>query len=100
MSKFRHLYRTRRWKLTRRRIFDRDGWRCVECGNPGALECDHKRKPRDVAQFFEAGNLRTLCRDCHIKRHRSDYAVPGRGEWLDWLDEVVAGLPAVPPKSP
>ena len=31
----------RRWKAVRRAVFDRDRWRCLMCGQPGRLECDH-----------------------------------------------------------
>ena len=37
----RPLSKTRRWQAVRRAVFERDGWRCVACGRPGALECDH-----------------------------------------------------------
>ena len=60
-----------RWATIRRRIFDRDGWRCVLCRRPGRLECDH------IVGLAEGGdnspeNLRTLCRDCHIRIGREE----------------------------
>ena len=30
-----------RWQATRRAVFERDGWRCVQCGRAGRLEADH-----------------------------------------------------------
>ena len=30
-----------RWRIVRRKVLDRDGFRCVRCGRAGRLECDH-----------------------------------------------------------
>ena len=43
-----------RWRKVRLKVFDRDGWRCVDCGKSGRLECDHV-KPLSAG----GGNVRT-----------------------------------------
>ena len=30
-----------RWAAARRAVFERDGYRCVQCSRAGRLECDH-----------------------------------------------------------
>ena len=69
-------YHTRRWRLLRLRVFERDGWRCVLCGKAGRLECDHIVPLQDGGAAFEMDNLRTLCRGCHIGRSRGRIAPP------------------------
>ena len=61
--------RGRRWRRRRAEVLDRDGWRCVKCGRPGRLEVDHIR-PLRAGGTDDVDNLRTLCRDCHLERHR------------------------------
>ena len=72
----RPLFKTRRWLAVRRAVFERDGWRCVACGRPGALECDHvtplQREPGQDP--WDWNGLQTLCRDCHIKKTRRENA--------------------------
>ncbi len=66
------------WKALRKVVFERDGYRCVDCGAEAGyfvsgkrdmrgLECDHityrnwmKETPADCA---------TRCRPCHRKKH-------------------------------
>lgn len=48
----------------RKRVYDRDGWRCVECGSKDSLALDH------VIPWSQNGpdtpaNLRTLCAPCN-----------------------------------
>ncbi|MCY4019266.1 MAG: HNH endonuclease signature motif containing protein [Chloroflexi bacterium] len=71
------------WPILRRQVFDRDDWKCVQCGRRANLECDHK-----LAQHFggthEMENLQTLCRRCHKRKSRSErrqYEVSGQAEW-------------------
>lgn len=57
------------WNETRRRVWDRDGRKCVHCDRPQALEechIDHIRSGKLAGN--EMSNLRTLCRRCHVLR--------------------------------
>ena len=67
MSKRHARLHAKRWAAVRRRVFERDKYRCIECGGAGRLECDHfdrdwRGDPYDMA------NLQTLCRTCHIEK--------------------------------
>ena len=51
----------------RQAIFDRNNWRCVECGSEENLQVDH------IIPFSKGGttdldNLQTLCRTCNRKK--------------------------------
>ena len=65
------------WAKIRRRVFDRDGWRCRNCGRSGRLECDHVRPVERGGAVYDLGNLQTLCRSCHIRKTR----VENRQDW-------------------
>lgn len=52
---------------TKRKVLDRDGHECVQCGETNNLEIDH------IVRYIDGGsnesdNLRTLCHVCHSKR--------------------------------
>ncbi len=79
----------RRWELVRRKAFERDGWRCLKCGLPSALEAHHEPPLRDGADPYDLAGVRALCRGCHIARHRGDAMTPGRAAWLDFVCELV-----------
>ena len=70
MSRNHTRLHARRWAAVRRFVFERDGWRCVECGRAGRLECDHvtalEREPGQNP--FDPNGLQTLCRECHIQK--------------------------------
>jgi len=55
------------WLTVRKRVFERDGNACVQCGNVDGLECDHIREVRRGGRP-EMDNLRTLCGACHRAR--------------------------------
>lgn len=63
----------------RRRILDRDGWRCTRCGAAGQLEVHHRHEVRDGGTDDPA-NLETLCKQCHIDHHRPPVA-PDVAAW-------------------
>ena len=76
----------RQWEATRREVFDRDGYRCQQCGKAGRLEAHH------VLHLASGGsndldNLLTLCRGCHIAAHKPTLT-SGQAEW----ESLVAGI--------
>ena len=82
------LHTTPRWQQLRRRIKDRDGWRCRECGRAGRLEVDHVKPIQDGGDPWDPANLQTLCRSCHIAKTRGENArseSPERKAWRDYL---------------
>ena len=78
----------RRWNVARRAAFQRDGWRCTECGRAGRLEAHHQPPLCDGADPYDLAGIRTLCRECHIERHRTDDMTPGRADWLAFVDKL------------
>lgn len=75
----------RKWERVRLQVFDRDGWRCVDCGKAGRLECDHviplHRDPRQDP--YDLAGLATRCVGCHIAKTRAENERhdPARERW-------------------
>lgn len=70
------MRRTSRASSRRRRIFERDGHRCVYCGRvlpPDQLTVDHVQ-PRIKHGDHSPGNLVTACLQCNIQKG-------GRAAW-------------------
>jgi 5-methylcytosine-specific restriction endonuclease McrA len=67
------FHQSPRWRALRLEAKRRDGWKCAGCGSRVGLEVDHiepvDRRP-DLALVL--GNLRTLCRDCHIAKTKAE----------------------------
>ena len=78
MSRNHVHFNKRRWDAVRCAVFERDGWRCVECGKAGRLECDHvaplQREPGQDP--YDPNSLQTLCRACHIEKTRGENRRP------------------------
>jgi 5-methylcytosine-specific restriction endonuclease McrA len=53
---------------TYKKVFDRDGGKCVLCGLSGALECHHVVYRSQLGKGTE-NNLVMLCVRCHDKAH-------------------------------
>ena len=84
--------RTSAWKVLRLAVFQRDGFRCVKCGRPGRLECDHIRPIKDGGERYAMSNLQTLCRACHFaKTAKENGKVKGRHEWGRHLSLIQGG---------
>ena len=89
-----HTYlHARRWATVRRTVFERDGWRCSECGRAGKLECDHitplQREPGQDP--YDPNGLQSLCRECHIEKTARENRRPLTPAELAWR-ELVAEL--------
>lgn len=52
------------WLTLREAVFERDGWRCVECGARRGLDAHHAQA-RSAGGSDELANLVSLCRRCH-----------------------------------
>ena len=81
----------RRWARVRRRVFERDGWRCRTCGRAGRLECDHVRPMHRGGSRWELDNLRTLCRRCHFEktaRERTPEPSPESEAWRELVEAL------------
>lgn len=86
------------WDQTRLKVLNRDGFKCVRCSEPLAVETahiDHIRSGKLAGNAMS--NLRTLCRRCHVlradKRHRgmiakaiADGIIPADWRPLVWED--------------
>lgn len=57
-----------RWNNLRKKVFQRDGYKCVKCGFSKNLTVDHIT-PRHAGGTDELNNLRTLCALCHEEVH-------------------------------
>jgi hypothetical protein len=54
----------------RRLVFERDGYRCQECGKAGGLHAHHlKEWAKHPELRFDVDNGVSLCPPCHAKRH-------------------------------
>ena len=54
------IYRSREWKIIRRQIFERDGWRCVSCGKVGKFGMrPYNREIIKSKDWFDEKNLQS-----------------------------------------
>ncbi len=60
------------YNLLRRRVLERDGWRCQTCGSSKDLNVHHLTKRSKLGDDADE-NLITLCTSCHTQVHHSDY---------------------------
>lgn len=50
-----------------RRVYERDAYRCVDCGSYLDLTCDHI-KPESLGGPTTFENLQTMCRSCNCRK--------------------------------
>lgn len=76
------FYDSKEWKRIRLQALDRDHHECVWCAAQGrvttakttTLEVDHILELEYYPDHaLELSNLRTLCHDCHNKRHNRSH---------------------------
>ena len=69
---YQEYLQTDRWQKFRRRVMERDGFKCVCCNNQSGLQVHHVRYPADF-RFDVIENCITLCRTHHENRHDIDH---------------------------
>lgn len=97
----RHSGRGRRWAQLRRRVLDRDGWRCSKCDRRGrALEVDHLKPIAEGGRRWDIDNLQVLCKGCHIRKTRAELGrqlAPKEAEWREHLKTLACPSLPQPP---
>ncbi|MEW4354427.1 HNH endonuclease [Streptococcus pneumoniae] len=72
------FYHSREWRKTRKMVLERDHFECQWCKEEGkvtterdsVLEVDHiEELEYHPDKALDIDNLRTLCHECHNKRH-------------------------------
>ena len=84
----------KRWQATRRRVFERDGWRCRSCGKAARLEADHIIRLEDEPGLdpYDETNIQALCRGCHIAKTAEENRRPMTAEeaaWRAFVEELL-----------
>ena len=85
------------WARIRRRVLERDGYRCQHCGRAGRLEIDHRVRVEDGGGD-EPENLQALCSACHIAKTRRENTQEMRVEWREYLVQFDTRLLTVRPR--
>ena len=80
----------RAWARARRAALDRDGRRCTACGRAGRLEVHHLRSLDHGGKPFDLDNLRTLCREHHIRIHDGEPHPEPNREFLALVQELLS----------
>ena len=90
------FYNSEDWHRLRDAVLARDHYECVMCKANGklttnrdsVLEVDHIKPLEQYPELaMDIDNLRTLCKDCHNKRHhRFNYRSRGKS-WNKWADD-------------
>lgn len=76
--------RSANWAATRKAALKRDGYRCQDCGARRALQVHHRSYARLGKE--QAGDLVTLCRYCHERRHgRLWWQIATRAVAIPWV---------------
>lgn len=59
------------WREIRQFVYERDGGKCVYCATPVRLDECHIHHVLELSQggSNHPSNLKTLCIECHKKRH-------------------------------
>ncbi|MDG2980898.1 HNH endonuclease [Latilactobacillus curvatus] len=92
-----HFYNSQSWRELRADALERDHYECLWCKADGkvtsnqsaVLEVDHIKELEFYPECaLDIDNLRTLCKDCHNKRHhRFNYKSHGPKKENKWKDD-------------
>lgn len=63
-----------KWQKKRLKMFERDNWKCRECGDTETmLHLHHLKYTKKYPWNEPAKNLITICSNCHKKKHKIKY---------------------------
>ena len=76
--------------MVRRKAMERDGYRCLQCGQAAADEVDHIKPIAEGGDHYDLGNLQSICRPCHAAKtaRENDARLAARRaeRYEAWLD--------------
>ncbi len=72
-------YLNSKWDIKRRRIYKRDNYKCVNCGDKGKMNAHHLLYERgkeiwEVPDYY----IVSLCDDCHKLEHSKELSGPAK----------------------
>lgn len=85
---------SKRYKIWKKSVLERDAYRCMECGSTEKLTCHHKIPFHEsVEKRFDVDNGQTLCSSCHGKV--DGYKKGQKGTWEgkklpDWMKKKLS----------
>jgi len=65
MKTYQEKLKDPRWQRKRLKVFDRDGWKCQECGNDKEMLAVHHKKYHGEPWQAPLKELITVCDTCH-----------------------------------
>lgn len=100
----RAVTRTKRWRVLRMAILERDGFRCTSCGCGGRLEVDHIKPVRTHPELsYSPDNLQALCPGCHTRKTRIECGhpppSPPRQQWQGFVTALEGGGTTKPKRA-
>jgi len=69
---------TENWDVIRKRVYQRDGYRCVMCGKKGKLHAHHIIPVR-ISKDNSLNNLVSVCNKCHRKLEEVGFKILKEG---------------------
>jgi len=61
----------RNYRAWRKRVFERDNYKCMICGTNKDLHAHHINSRKEYPELeFDVDNGKTLCKMCHAKQHK------------------------------
>ena len=88
-----HQANRKRWAAVRRRVLERDGYRCRQCGKAGRLEVDHVVPLEKGGDEWDEANLQAICRLHHIQKTQGENRrplTPAEAAWRELVVELTA----------
>lgn len=81
---------SRPWARLRRRVLQKDGYRCSVCGGVRQLEVHHII-PRHIApdKKYQIENLQVICRSDHEDMHTKQKIAPDAYAWRLYMKDGV-----------